>query len=143
MQFKSNVDGKEFLASIIPVKKKFDISGPNGMRSLDMNFESFVEIAVYRKTDSSFRFVRMLFPPDYLIEINTRLYPFSDDEWPVFCEEILKEENILYTDRGSEEIKAANGKWEVIRVTDKKLFMPFFKKVPISFYMRRKKTDLN
>src|SRR6266446_1287114 len=137
IEFQSHADGKTFRASIIPVKKTFLISGSSGMPFLDVKFDSRLEIAVYEKNDSSLGFLRMLLPPNYLVEVDDYLNPLTADEWPIFCQAILRAENVLYTDMDSEELGALQEKWEVTRVTDKKTFIPYFRKVPIAFYMRR------
>jgi hypothetical protein len=138
IEFVSEIDGQPYRASIVPVKKRFRIPGPRGMRGLGFDFDSFVEIAVYRKSDSPLGFFRIFSTPDYLIEINEMLYRLTPEEWPVFCDEILTAENILHGDRQSEKMAALQKKWAVMRVTHSQLSLPFLKKVPMALYVRQK-----
>lgn len=92
LDFRSKVDGKEYRASVVPVKKKFHIAGPKEMRFLDTSFDSFIEMVIHKKTNPLVGFFKMFFPPEYLVEINDSLNSLGADKLPFFCQDILENE---------------------------------------------------
>ncbi len=141
LDFQSKVDGRDYTASIVSIKKRFHIPGVTlpgleGMRLLNMNFDSFIEAAIYLKPKSLFGFLRIILPPKYLVEINDYLHPLSTEEMPVFFRDILENENIFYDEDPSKELEFLREKWQVMRLTARKITFPYFKKLGISFYMR-------